>query len=548
LWEKKPKKDIRTIGQKIINVLFYYNRDGKKPIKVIIDGEDETKEFKEQVKNKYEGTGLSHFIDYLGDTPSKEITEETKYKLKIAAPKTEPEMPFGGSEEPSMEEPSEPPLDEPQMDADSMPEPESDGIPFEKEPFDAGVEADEETDPKKFIEQLSGKLGQSLRKYTEDKGEPDFALEKFAVNSLLSATHTGEMDASDQKDIIKKVKSSGKKESSEKDEEQDIEPEEEIDVNVDAEETSEPKDDEEELDESMFIEKPKKLSIFAPEGSEEAKYNLKQENTMHEESNNYMFWQNLKTMHESISHLLEMNCDEVDALLSDGHGWALDHIATSADDVEEVYHFISNNLSKDEEHDYEEWSKPMELKSDVQISDGLKYHIENEIPLGESAFRFGSDKFMNLVKEIKSLHKRNLIKLNENDEFIVNEFDNEYIMIGNDKVKLNFIYEEVESEDLTEAEYRGKKVQLGKPKRGGSKKFYVYVKDPKSGNIKKVSFGAKSGGGKLAVKLKDPKARKAFSDRHKCPQKKDKTSAGYWACRLPRYARSLNLSGGGRWW
>lgn len=82
--------------------------------------------------------------------------------------------------------------------------------PFDDEPFDAGVEADEESDPKKFIEQLTGKLGQSLRKYNEDQGQPDFELEKFAVNSLLSATHTGEMDAEDQKDIIKKIKSSGK--------------------------------------------------------------------------------------------------------------------------------------------------------------------------------------------------------------------------------------------------------------------------------------------------------------------------------------------------
>ena len=95
--------------------------------------------------------------------------------------------------------------------------------PFDDEPFDAGVEADEESDPKKFIEQLTGKLGQSLRKYTEDNGQPDFELEKFAVNSLLSATHTGEMDSEDQKDIIKKVKKSGKGddnvESSDNDEE-----------------------------------------------------------------------------------------------------------------------------------------------------------------------------------------------------------------------------------------------------------------------------------------------------------------------------------------
>jgi hypothetical protein len=76
----------------------------------------------------------------------------------------------------------------------------------------------------------------------------------------------------------------------------------------------------------------------------------------------------------------------------------------------------------------------------------------------------------------------------------------------------------------------------------------VYVRNPKTKKIIKVSFGAKSGGGNLAVKLKDPKARKAFADRHNCEQKNDKTKPGYWACRLPRYAKSLGLSGGGTWW
>ena len=81
--------------------------------------------------------------------------------------------------------------------------------PLEKQPFDAGVDADEESDPKKYIEKLTGKLGQSLRTYNQNQGQPDFELEKFAVNSLLSATHTGEMDEKDQNDIIKKVKGSG---------------------------------------------------------------------------------------------------------------------------------------------------------------------------------------------------------------------------------------------------------------------------------------------------------------------------------------------------
>ena len=98
-----------------------------------------------------------------------------------------------------------------------------------------------------------------------------------------------------------------------------------------------------------------------------------------------------------------------------------------------------------------------------------------------------------------------------------------------------------ETEVINEAEYQGKNVELNKPKRGGSKKFYVYTKNPKTGKVVKVSFGAKSGGGKLAVKFKDPKRRKAFADRHNCATKKDKTSPGYWSCRLPRYAKALGL-------
>lgn len=92
-------------------------------------------------------------------------------------------------------------------------EPANDMPNFEKEPFDAGVDADEETDPKKFIEQLSGKLGQSLRQYTEDQGQPDFELEKFAINSVISATHTAEMDEEDRNDIIKKIEKSGENET-----------------------------------------------------------------------------------------------------------------------------------------------------------------------------------------------------------------------------------------------------------------------------------------------------------------------------------------------
>jgi len=93
---------------------------------------------------------------------------------------------------------------------------------------------------------------------------------------------------------------------------------------------------------------------------------------------------------------------------------------------------------------------------------------------------------------------------------------------------------------MNESDKKKKNPPLGKPHRGGSKKFYVYVRDPKSKRIKKVSFGMAGGG--LHAKLNNPKARQAFSKRHNCPQKKDKTKASYWSCRLPRYAKVLGLN------
>lgn len=72
--------------------------------------------------------------------------------------------------------------------------------------FDAGVEADEEEDPKKFIQQLTGKLSQSLRKYNEDNGEVDNELNKYVVGMVAKQAADG-LSKEDAKDIIKKIKS-----------------------------------------------------------------------------------------------------------------------------------------------------------------------------------------------------------------------------------------------------------------------------------------------------------------------------------------------------
>ena len=92
-------------------------------------------------------------------------------------------------------------------------------------------------------------------------------------------------------------------------------------------------------------------------------------------------------------------------------------------------------------------------------------------------------------------------------------------------------------DEKKKAKSKKKDPPIGKPKRGGSKAYYVYVRDPKTKRIKKVSFG--SGG--LRAKIRNPKARKAFAARHKCSQKNDRTKPSYWSCRLPRYAKQLGL-------
>lgn len=80
---------------------------------------------------------------------------------------------------------------------------------------------------------------------------------------------------------------------------------------------------------------------------------------------------------------------------------------------------------------------------------------------------------------------------------------------------------------LTEAEYQGRNVPLGKPMKGDVKKFKVYVRDPKTGNVKKVNFGDK----KMRIKKSNPARRKSFRARHNCANPGPRTKARYWSCR-----------------
>ena len=81
--------------------------------------------------------------------------------------------------------------------------------------------------------------------------------------------------------------------------------------------------------------------------------------------------------------------------------------------------------------------------------------------------------------------------------------------------------------DALEAEYRGRKVKLGKPMRGDVKKFKVFVKDPKTGNVKKVNFGDPN----MRIKKSNPARRRSFRARHNCDNPGPRTKARYWSCR-----------------
>jgi hypothetical protein len=177
-----------------------------------------------------------------------------------------------------------------------------------------------------------------------------------------------------------------------------------------------------------------------------------------------------------------------------------------------------------------------------RLSEGMKYHMDNNITIDKNIYRIHSENFFSLFKEARDLWKRGLVNLTEAERYYISETQiGEFGIFEGEKVPLDFPMAE---ESLLEAKYKGKDVKLNKPQRGGSKKFYVYVRDPKTKNIRKVSFGDKG----MSVKVADPERRKSFAARHKCKQKKDKTKAGYWACRIGRYPHLTGSKKRFTWW
>jgi hypothetical protein len=258
----------------------------------------------------------------------------------------------------------------------------------------------------------------------------------------------------------------------------------------------------------------------------------------------------------------------------------------------------------------------------VIMTENMQYHVQNQLPLTENTFRYGSKAFLDLWSEARYLYVRDAINVNELDQEILSEthlgeygifegkkipldlpilsedfededdfedddniytgpysygidrrtWDDEWSKDKNIYNRLEAIrkmlkkypkelaklesdpyypaldmtydelvkwYKSISNFDLSEATKKKNTKKLNKPMRdsSGGKAYKVYVKDPKTGNIKTVRFG--SGG--LKAKINNSKARQAFSKRHDCPNKNDKTKASYWSCRLPRYAKLLGL-------
>ena len=204
-----------------------------------------------------------------------------------------------------------------------------------------------------------------------------------------------------------------------------------------------------------------------------------------------------------------------------------------------INEIISNALS-------EVKNPPMKLVGKVNISSEMKYHLENNISLNENIFRIYSTKYFDMINEARDLYNNNLLRLNDNDIWLVeSDLGKKVILENGDEVWLDApIYTDNLEDVLTEAIHRGKNVKLGSPFRtpGGPKKFAVYVKTPK-GRVKKVTFGDPN----LRIKNANKGRAKSFRARHKCDQKKDRTMAGYWSCNVGRYAKKLGLKSSRNW-
>lgn len=169
-----------------------------------------------------------------------------------------------------------------------------------------------------------------------------------------------------------------------------------------------------------------------------------------------------------------------------------------------------------------------------KVSEGLRYHLENDLDLTDSVYRLGSEAYKNLFEEVKQYWDEGNIILKDKSAWMVKN-----LQVGK---KAKFKTEDGKMMD----------VELDTPSRGGDKKFQVYRdsgRKDEEGNIiaKKIQWGDTSG---LSIKNDDPEAAASFWARHQCDlqKKMDPDTAGFWACYGPSlFSKQLGLSSDNPW-
>lgn len=187
------------------------------------------------------------------------------------------------------------------------------------------------------------------------------------------------------------------------------------------------------------------------------------------------------------------------------------------------------------------------IDEEVQIallSEGLRHHIDTTTPLTENVYRIGSDSYFQLISEARIAYKKGVyIPINEEEKELLESDLGEWGEFGGEKVPLDF---PMHTETLDERKKKKKKKDppIGKPMKGsGGKKYQVYVRNKKTGRVKKISYGDSKGG--LKGNWNNAEARSNFASRHQCAKKKDRTKAGYWACRAHK---DFGTNVPGRFW
>jgi len=189
--------------------------------------------------------------------------------------------------------------------------------------------------------------------------------------------------------------------------------------------------------------------------------------------------------------------------------------------------------------------------SQAGLSEGMLYHVSRGISLEDPVWRPGTQEFFDLFREAKVLYREGGYSPTESERDILESDIGEWGLYEGKRVPLDFpmwddneTNEGTEYDFLPEAKYKGREVTLGAKgaKRSGGR-AHVYVRDPDSGKVKRISFGSGAPDA-MGDSESHRKRRKSFGNRHRCSQNKNRLSASYWACRATKMF-GRNIPG---WW